>query len=143
MSFTCGYHNGLGLSLTLRNTLAFGRTIIRLKTLEGDLSAAHENAKADVPTVLAIVARVANVNTSSLSVNQRLFGDLNMDSVDLVQLIVAIEDALSVEFEVEDLVDERLETVGDLLAMVDQTRFYSQGCCRSQMSNRHDTDISV
>ena len=41
-------------------------------------------------------------------------GSLNLSSFEFIQMIVAIEEKFDIEFEMEDLVEDRFKTVGDL-----------------------------
>lgn len=48
------------------------------------------------------------------------FRDLGIDSIELVDIVVTMEDELGVEFEDEELME--LKTVADLVALVDKKK---------------------
>lgn len=70
--------------------------------------------------LIAIIADQFGVDESSVTVDTSFEGDLGADSVDLVELSMALED----EFDVEEMNEEdvaNIHTVGDLLKFL-QTR---------------------
>lgn len=54
----------------------------------------------------------------SVDSNTRLVEDLKYDSVDLVSLIVDIEDEFSIQFDDVELLTENMQTLGQLVGLV-------------------------
>lgn len=59
-----------------------------------------------------IIAEQLNTEESTITENTRFKEDLNADSLDLFELVMAMEDKFGVEIPTEDL--EKLKTVGDV-----------------------------
>ncbi len=60
-----------------------------------------------------IVATQFNVDINTISLETSFRDDLNADSLDLVELIMALEDEFGLEIEDEDL--DSIKTIGDAL----------------------------
>ena len=60
-----------------------------------------------------IIADVLNVNADEITEDTTFVDDLGADSLDLFELVMALEDEYSVEIPSEDL--EKLATVGDVV----------------------------
>ena len=60
-----------------------------------------------------IIAEVLNVEADEITLNTTFVDDLGADSLDLFELVMALEDEYSVEIPAEDL--EQLTTVGEVM----------------------------
>ena len=60
-----------------------------------------------------IIAEVLNVEADEITLNTTFVDDLGADSLDLFELVMALEDEYSVEIPAEDL--QNLATVGDVM----------------------------
>ena len=58
--------------------------------------------------------------TETVTEGQRLREDLGFDSLNLTELIIALEIAFSIEFQMEDLDPAKLNTTSDLYALVEK-----------------------
>jgi len=67
-----------------------------------------------------IVARVTRVRPAGLGVAKRLRDDLNLDSLAMIEVAVATEDAFGVPIPDDDL--ERFVTVGDVLTYIQRAK---------------------
>ena len=63
--------------------------------------------------IKAIIAEVLNVDENEITMETTFTDDLGADSLDLFELVMALEDEYSVEIPAEDL--ENLATVGDVM----------------------------
>ena len=63
--------------------------------------------------VKAVVAEKLNVDESEITVNTSFKDDLDADSLDLFEMVMALEEEFGIEIPSEDL--EKLVTVGDVL----------------------------
>ena len=63
-----------------------------------------------------IVVTQFNVEASNINVETSFRDDLNADSLDLVELIMALEDEFGLEIEDEDL--DSIKTLGDALEYI-------------------------
>ena len=61
----------------------------------------------------SIIAEQLNIDASEISLESSFKDDLNADSLDLFEMVMALEDNYSVEIPSEDL--EKLLTVGDVV----------------------------
>ena len=68
--------------------------------------------------LLAILAEQLDMSVSELTDDKRFIEDLDMDSLDMVEMTVELEQELECTFEQEDL--ESIKTIGDLLALVEK-----------------------
>ena len=68
-------------------------------------------------TTLAVIAKVSKVEVAALRPDMDLVADLGFDSAKALELLVELEEALSIE--VSDEQAARLNTVGDILAIVE------------------------
>ncbi len=66
--------------------------------------------------VLEIIAEYTNYTPEQLNEDMRFDDDLGIDSLDLAQIIMAVEDEYDVELDEEVL--EGVSTVGDAIALV-------------------------
>jgi acyl carrier protein len=71
-------------------------------------------------TVTRILEQVAKVDPAALARDTRLREDLGVDSLTLIEVAVATEDALGVPLPDEDL--ERFQTVGDVIDYVQRAK---------------------
>ena len=69
----------------------------------------------DKAQVLAIIAEQLGISESDIS-EETSFADLGADSLDLFQIISALEEEFSIEFENDDV--EKIKTVGDALEYI-------------------------
>ncbi len=65
---------------------------------------------------ISVIARVTGVPKGSLSPEMELVADLDMDSAKALELIVELEDQLSIEIDDDDAAG--MNTVGDVLATI-------------------------
>ena len=63
--------------------------------------------------VKAVVAEKLNVDESEITESTSFKDDLDADSLDLFEMVMALEEEFGIEVPSEDL--EKLETVGDVL----------------------------
>lgn len=61
--------------------------------------------------VKGIIARVANIDPQSVTLNARIVEDLGVDSLDIIEIIMNVEEALGIE--VSDEQAEQMSTVSD------------------------------
>jgi len=71
-------------------------------------------------TVTRILEQVAKVDPAAVAQDKRLRDDLGVDSLTLIEVAVAAEDAFGVPLPDEDL--ERFQTVGDVIDYVRRAR---------------------
>lgn len=69
--------------------------------------------------VLQIIATEFKKSESEIK-NAKRWGDLGLDSLDTVELIMKIEDTFNVNFEDEET--QRINTLNDLVTMIDAKR---------------------
>lgn len=67
--------------------------------------------------VIKIIAGVANVPARKIKLESNLVSDLNIDSLDLVELISAFEDKYHVTIDDNDIKD--FQTVGDIINYIE------------------------
>lgn len=67
---------------------------------------------------MAELGEYANIPEIDITPAMRLDGPIGMDSLDIVELLMWLEDALDISFSPED--DASIKTVGDLLNAVDR-----------------------
>lgn len=63
-----------------------------------------------------IIADKLSIDTEEITLDSSFIDDLNADSLDIVELIMALEDEL--EMEIPDEVVENFKTVGDVVEYV-------------------------
>ncbi|MCK5129014.1 MAG: acyl carrier protein [Clostridiales bacterium] len=68
--------------------------------------------------LLAILAEQIDMNVSELTDDKRFIEDLDMDSLDMVEMTVELEQELDCTFEQEDL--EGIKTIGDLIGLIEK-----------------------
>lgn len=68
--------------------------------------------------VLKLIAEQFDKDIDELNENMSFIDDLNADSVDIVELVMSIEDELSVEIADEEL--ENLKTIGDVIEYIEE-----------------------
>ena len=61
----------------------------------------------------AIIAEVLNIEPEEVTMQSTFVDDLGADSLDLFELVMALEDEYSVEIPAEEL--EKMSTVGDVM----------------------------
>ena len=66
----------------------------------------------------AIIAEQLGIEAGDVSADSNFKDDLNADSLDLFEMVMALEDEFQVEIPSEDL--ERLSTVGDVLEYLEE-----------------------
>ncbi len=69
----------------------------------------------DKSQVIAIIAEQLGISESEIK-EETVFADLGADSLDLFQIISALEEEFNIEFENEDV--EKIKTVGDAVEYV-------------------------
>ena len=65
-----------------------------------------------------IIAGQLNVNAEDVKLESRFKEDLNADSLDLFELVMALEDEFGKEIPTEDL--EKIATIGDVVAYLEK-----------------------
>ena len=73
----------------------------------------HKESKNMLEKVAAIIREQLNQENVEITEATRFKEDLEVDSLDLFELVMAFEEAYNVEIPSEDL--EKLETVGDVM----------------------------
>jgi acyl carrier protein len=68
--------------------------------------------------VIKILAGMVQRDPSSINRDAKLFGDLGLDSANLLEVLMHAEDELGIEFDPYDLEYADFETVGSLIAFV-------------------------
>jgi len=66
--------------------------------------------------IIKIIATQFNVDESSITMDTSFKDDLNADSLDLVELVMALEDEFELEVEDDDV--DNIKTVGDAKAYI-------------------------
>lgn len=69
-------------------------------------------------TIVAAVARLTSEDLARLTDDTQLSLELGMDSIDLLELLMRLEDELGIEFGSDTLDQRNLETIGTLTAYV-------------------------
>ena len=67
----------------------------------------------ELEKIKAIIAEVLNIDADSITEDTTFVDDLGADSLDLFELVMALEDEYNVEIPAEELTD--LNTVGDVI----------------------------
>ncbi|MCB1197333.1 MAG: acyl carrier protein [Bdellovibrionota bacterium] len=70
--------------------------------------------------VKEIIAEQLNVEISELEASKSFLNDLGADSLDIVELVMAIEEEFEVEIPDEDA--EKIQTVGDAIKYVEDNK---------------------
>mgnify|MGYP002523227004 FL=1 len=68
--------------------------------------------------VVSIIAEQLGISEESISANSDVVKDLGADSIDIVQLLMAMEDEFGVTVTEDDA--DRLKTVGDIVKIIDE-----------------------
>lgn len=66
--------------------------------------------------IISLIATQFNLNERDITMDTSFKDDLNADSLDLVELIMALEDEFELEVDDEDV--ESIKTVGDVKAYI-------------------------
>ena len=69
-------------------------------------------------TIRQKLAEQMDIDIATISASTSIADDLGADSLDSVELIIALEDEFSISIEVDDA--EQLRTVGDVAELVDR-----------------------
>lgn len=70
--------------------------------------------------VKAIVVEQLSVSADEVKMESKFVDDLNADSLDVVELIMALEEKLGIE--IPDEVAEKMATVGDVVAYIEEKK---------------------
>jgi acyl carrier protein len=70
------------------------------------------------PTVIRCLSEVLNTDLPDVTEQTRLFDDLHLDSTASLELLMAVEEAVGVEFDMEELNMDDFRTVGTLVDSV-------------------------
>lgn len=65
-------------------------------------------------TLKAALVETLGGDLPELTDDLRLFGDLGLDSTNVIELLMALEDSLGLEIDPDQLLPEAFETVGSL-----------------------------
>ncbi len=68
--------------------------------------------------IITIIANQVNKSAADIQLSNRVLEDLGADSLDIVELSMAVEDEFGVKIGDEDM--EKLRTVGDIIAFVNE-----------------------
>lgn len=71
-----------------------------------------------IEKVKAMIVEQLGVSEAEVVVEARFIDDLGADSLDIVELIMALEDEYGIEIPDEDA--EKMETVGDAIRYIDE-----------------------
>ena len=67
-----------------------------------------------------IIVDVLSVNPDEITPDTKFIDDLGADSLDVYQIIMAVEDELGIEVNEEDA--EKISTVGDAVELISKTK---------------------
>lgn len=70
--------------------------------------------------VKAIVIEQLGVSADEVKLESKFIEDLNADSLDVVELVMALEEKLGIE--IPDEVAEKMTTVGDVVAYIEENK---------------------
>ncbi|MCI5969405.1 acyl carrier protein [Helicobacter sp.] len=70
--------------------------------------------------VKAVVVEQLNVNEGEVKPESKFVDDLGADSLDVVELVMALEEKF--EIEIPDEEAEKIQTVGDVVAYIEKTK---------------------
>lgn len=68
--------------------------------------------------VKKIIAKELNVDESKITLETRFAEDLNADSLDAIELVMALEEEFDIQ--VEDDAAQNIKTVGDIVAIIEK-----------------------
>lgn len=68
--------------------------------------------------VVSIIAQQLDISEESINISSDVVKDLGADSIDIVQLLMAMEDEFGVTVTEDDA--DRLKTVGDIVKIIDE-----------------------
>ena len=68
--------------------------------------------------ILEIIAEQVNRSVDELDPSMDFIDDLNMDSIELVELIVSVEDEFDIEIDEDRL--EKVRSIGDVLDLLEE-----------------------
>ncbi len=68
--------------------------------------------------VVSIIAEQLGISEESINISSDVVKDLGADSIDIVQLLMAMEDEFGVTVTEDDA--DRLKTVGDIVKIIDE-----------------------
>ncbi len=70
--------------------------------------------------VVSIIAEQLGISGENVSANSDVVKDLGADSIDIVQLLMAMEDEFGVTVTEDDA--DRLKTVGDIVKIIEENK---------------------
>ena len=68
--------------------------------------------------IMDMVAEILNVDKNIVKPESDMIHDLEADSLDIVQMLIAMENQFDIEFEDEEIAE--LKTVGDVAAFIER-----------------------
>ena len=68
--------------------------------------------------ILGIIAEQVNRSVDILAPSMEFIDDLNMDSIELVELIMSVEDEFDIEIDEDRL--EKVRSIGDVLDLLEE-----------------------
>ncbi len=68
--------------------------------------------------IKTIISNEFDINENEITLNTSLFDELDIDSLDLVDLVMTLEDEFSIELPDEALAD--MKTVGDVVKYIEE-----------------------
>ncbi|UFJ42424.1 acyl carrier protein [Brevibacillus humidisoli] len=72
-----------------------------------------------VQEVVGVLAALLDINPDSISEEDQLYDGLGLDSTKIIDLLLQLEITCGIEFDMEELEPEDLETVKSLSACID------------------------
>lgn len=74
----------------------------------------------ELEKVKAVISDVLNVEEGNVTEDSSFIDDLGADSLDVTQIIMGIEEAFDVDFDVDEVDIDGIKTVGDLVELIKQ-----------------------
>ncbi len=68
--------------------------------------------------VKSVIAEQTGINPETITMDSSFVEDLNIDSIDLIELIMMLEEEYNIEFSEDDA--EKIKTIGDVVGYINQ-----------------------
>ena len=68
--------------------------------------------------VKSVIAEQTGIDPETITMDSSFVEDLNIDSIDLIELIMMLEEEYNIEFSEDDA--ERIKTIGDVVNYINQ-----------------------
>ena len=97
-----------------------------------------------VTTVLGIVADTMSIDTSEVTKESSLAGDLDMDSLHVMEILTSLEEAFEVNIntELQDQMVQEIDTVQDVINFAQQLKHGSTTICSPSIANGDALNIN-